>query len=406
MRTPQCFKKINKLWQRIIVGTTLVLSLSLCFPAGLFNNSSQIGICSEYFTTLTKKHTKNKEYSAMIVETKDGSKEKLISTEKEFHELYGSFRSDKVCFASTINAEKKFNITLDEAGVDKLSLLFTDTGINVKEVDGYGWRHEFYPLTMMYAAPKSERPGSPYQYCFISKSHADALLKAGFTGEVKTEPFTDADYKALQYKTIHLSCNGDVQPYYILSIYFDLDDGNYFTDALNDIMGDFVFIYGKNPGNLKKQATYFMRGYDFQNEQYIKHAKEYYNISDFDYKVNDYNVIDDFATREDISSLIFPNDNNAISIFLCVLSIFLLLSILTFIVLTNFGNHWIDISIAGIACFVPYIVFKIIYLVSDSSKLFSSFATQFNMFALIAFILLFAIILLFKNSRRKKENVK
>ena len=393
------FKKINKNIQRIIVGLVVLCSTSILFPAGMISTSSQIEVCSDFFTTLTKSHTKGKEYSALVVEAKDGSSKKLTDTQREFYDLYGSFRTDKACFANSVNINKTKNIKLGSTSIENLSLLITTTGIQVQYIKGVGLRHEFYPLNMMLEAPKSERPSPPSQYCFISQSQADALLRSDFLGEPVAEPFTLEDYKKLQYKMINLTCDESTVSYYILSIYLET---GYYYQALKEIMGDFVFVYGPTPAQLKREAVYFMRDYTFQNQHYIEYAKKQYDISDFDYKIGTFNLIDNFAQKEDITRLLFPLYSDAPSILLFVLSVLLMLTIMVFTCLTSFGNKWLDIVVFSGCAITPYIIFKLIAKLTESIKLFTSLSTQFNMVMLIVVFIFFAVVVLLKNAKRKE----
>ena len=390
--------KLNNLLARIVVCLLSLFSLSFVFPAGMINSNSQKSICSSFFTTLTSKHTIGKTYSAMIVEPKDGSTKQLNDTVLEFYKLYGSFRQDKACFASTINVNKESNVKLETTTIDNLSLLFTTSGIQLQYVQNVGWRHEFYPINMMYNAPKEERPLSN-RFCFISQTQADALLNAGLGGESVSAPYTISDYKKLQYRNIDLICNEDIASYCILSVFYET--GAY-INALNEIMGNFVFIFGKEPANLKKQATFFMRDYDFQNEYYIDYAKGEYDIKDFDYKVGKYNVIDDFADKENISKLIFTNINDTPSILIIIFSMFLLFLSLFFVCFTKFGNLWFDYFLIGTSLFLPYGVFKLIAYVTQSVRLFTSLSTQINMIAIIVYIVCFVCIVVFKKAVSKK----
>ena len=396
------FKRINSVWSKIIVGLLAITSLSTAFPAGMLNTNSQIEICSEFFSALTRSHTKGKTYSALTVEVKDGSDKNLTDTSREFHDLYGSFRTDKACFANTVNLSKEQNIIFEQANIDNLSFLFTSSGLLLKYVENIGWRHEFYPLNMMYDSPKATRPYPPYRYCFISKTQADILLRSGFLGEPIYDP-NPADYQNLQYKLVNFSCNGESLSYYILSIYYET---GYYYEALKEIMGEFVFVYGVLPGNLKRQATYFMRDYSFQNEHYINYAKKQYDISDFDYKIGTYNVTDNFASKVNVSALIFSNYNNASSILMFTISSLLALLVLFFAVVTNFGRHWLDLIIFCSCVALPYLIFKLISTFSESIMLFTGLSTQFNMILSLMLITIFIVIFIFKNAKRKEGLVK
>ena len=394
------FKKIPSIWSKIIVAFLAVSSLSIAFPAGMINTNSQIEICSEFFATLTKSHTKGKTYSALNVGVKEGSSKELTDTSREFYDLYGSFRTDKACFANTVNLNKEKNIVFEQANLDYLSFLFTSSGLMLKYVENIGWRHEFYPLNMMFDAPKEERPYPPYRYCFISKSQADILLDSGFLDEPISKPYTESDYKKLQYKLVNFSCDGESLSYYILSIFYET---GYYYEALKEIMGEFAFAFGVLPGgNLKRQATYFMRDYSFQNEHYINYAKEQYNESDFVYSVGTYNLIDDFASKVDVSALIFANYSNNYSILLFAFSVFLSLLTIAFVIFTKFGKHWTDIVVFVGAVFLPYLTFKIVSSVTESIRLFTGLSTQFNMVLSLVLLIIFTIVFIYKNARKKE----
>ncbi|MCR4661090.1 MAG: hypothetical protein K5765_03690 [Clostridia bacterium] len=354
------------------------------------NSKTKVEQTAEFVANVVKNNTKNGKYAALLVEPNEKTDKNLIDTNLELYNLYGVFRENIASYVSTVNADHQYDVRFKSISTNNLSYVYVTSGFNTVPYHGH-FKHEYYPLELMFKRDKLNPSFNSLIY--ISQSQADKFLDLDGL-EHSTE-----NYQSLLNTKVVLRTNGVEKEWQIEDIYLEQ---NYFYDAVTECAGEFVFAWSsdaflKGP---KKQSLYFLSSYSFRNLFYFDYATSLYPQSDFDYKVSDYNFIDGY--KIDTSRLVFStNSHDQIGSFL-VLSFGILLDvsnlIAVYFLLPNI-KWWYHIAF-GISTITPYLVFKLIYLMTGNIALFSSFATTANMIMLLSTIFLYVIIVLLKKRKR------
>lgn len=377
-----------------LISVLFLISFSFCFISGSMNSKTKVEQTAEYVANVVKNHTKNGKYAALLVEPNEKTDKNLIDTGLELYNLYGVFRENIASYVSTVNADHQYDVRFKSISTSNLSYVYVTSGFNTVPYHGH-FKHEYYPLELMFKRDKMN-PGFN-SLIYISQSQADKILDLDGL-EHSTE-----NYQSLLNTKVVLTTNGAEKEWQIEDIYLEQ---NYFYDAVTECAGEFVFAWSsdaflKGP---KKQSLYFLSSYSFRNLFYFDYATALYPQSDFNYKVSDYNFLDEY--KIDASMLIFStNSQDQIGSFLILsFGILLVVSnlIIVYFLLSNI-KWWYHI-VFGISAITPYLVFKLIYLITGSITFFSIFATTANMIILLIAIFLYVIIVLMK--KRKNNAIK
>lgn len=384
--------KLRKIRRTFLSCFILFFSLCLLIPAGALNSETDLENASYYYADVAKNHTIGGTYMSFIVEPKT-SEDKLISTETEFRNLYGSFRESKVNFAGMINADKKNEILFPEVENDQnYSFLYVErAGFSNVEYQN-AWKHEYYPIQLMFKGLHNSK-GS-YSFFYISQSDADILLdNEGLEKNIE-------NYQSLLGRKTTIKFNGVDYIFTIADIYLET---NYFYDALHEVAGKFFLGYNKFPNEFKKQAVFFLREYYYQNFYYLKYVKNNYKNSNFDFSIGKYNIKDNFVVDSTITNDIFSSKSQVLSVLFLVISvIFFLSSIL--LLFTDFEclrKIFIYVFIL-ISMFLPYLIFKIIFVKTKNVYIFSSFTFNIYLIYLIVELITLCCFGIYLSSRKKR----
>ncbi len=391
------FKKIHtdkKILFTSLASFLFVVSFSLCFISGSINPALKTEETAEYVADVAKNHTKNGMYAALLVEPNENTEKKLIDTGTELYSLYGVFRENIASFASTVNADHGYDVRFKDIETSNLSYVYVTSGFNTVAYHGH-YKHEYYPLELMFMREKDPQVWGQSNFnslLYISQTQADKFL------DLKGMEHNEENYKGLLKTRIFLTTNGIEKEWQIEDIYLEQ---NYFYDAVNECAGEFVFAWSSDAflQGPKKQSMYFLSPYAFRNSFYFDYATTLYPQSDFVYKINEYNFIDNF--KIDDSRLIFSNDSKDSigSSLLLVLGILLVLSGFAVIYLFIPDLKWWHHLLFGSSVIVPYLIFKIVFLISGNPLLFSTFSTKVNLIMLFCSILVYVIILFIKKRK-------
>ena len=231
--------------------------------SGALLNNSKFEENATQIAYFAQNKTTGSEYLSFFAEEK--KQNTIAPPTYEFLSTYGAFRETKVCFAGTVNANKKNDIKITNLqNNESLSFLYAPTFSNI-EYKGH-YKHEFYPLELLFKGNHSY--GKNFLFCYISETHAKNIL-----AQKGLEPSMDA-YESLLGETITISVDGTDYLYSIGNIYLET---NYFYEGLTEVMGSFILTPSKMPNQLKCQALYFMRKYAYQNEFYMRRIKSMYD---------------------------------------------------------------------------------------------------------------------------------
>lgn len=363
------------------------------------HSSTTVENTSEYLADVAENHTTNGRYAAMMIEPNNETDKKINNPYYEFHYLYGIFREGLATYVGSANADKSHSIKLKEIDEDvNFSFLNVDTGFSVKKyyTDESGnmiYKQEFYPLELMFYSKHPMIPGS-FSFFYISQRRADSILeKRGLPHSTRD------DYSKLLNTLTTVEFDGVEYQYAIDNIYLEQ---NYFYDALNEVMGEFFLGGARYPNNLKKQGLFFLRNYSYQNKYYIQYAAQLYSLSEFDYKILDYNFNDGFKIDE--SKLIYKSESNAdiFAIFILVFAIVLLISAVTLLFFGTYEFTILNHAFVAGASFLPYFLFWVIHVISNNVFIFSNFSTSCELWCLIGLTVFYLVIMLIKRQRREK----
>ncbi len=374
--------------------------LFFIFPAGAIHTSAAIEDTSEYLADVVAKHTVNGKYVGMVVEPRDGSDKKINNPYTEFHFLYGIFREGLATYIGSANADKSHNISIKDLEDDtNFSILNVDSGFGVKEyyidetTGEMVYKQEFYPLELMFYSNHPIIPGS-YSFLYISQKKADILL------DKKGLEHNRDNYYSLLNSLITVDIDGTEYIFAIDNIYFE---NNYFTKAINEVMGDFLLAGAKLPNTLKKQALFFLRNYSYQNKYYIEYSSSLYSEQFFNYKILNYNFNKGFQINE--NRLVFSNTRgiDALAVVLIIFSVLMLAGSIVLLLLAKYKSKTYYYIIIGAISLIPYIFFWIIHAISGSVLFFSNLATACEMWILLTYVIALFVVFWIKKSKEKKQ---
>lgn len=383
--------KENGFFKKTLLSSIVLFSSFLiCFPVCGLNSSANIEDSAAYYSEVVLHQTQNKTYLPLIAECKDNNVQ-CPDTEYEFYNLYGSFRESKSVFAATANADKSHSVIFDEINnVDiNYSFLFVErAGFSNQRYKG-AWKHEFYPLQLEFRG-NHDVSRDFYSFVYISESDADLLLKNPIYHDCKK-------HEDLLGKSVTLTIDGVKNVWMISNIYLQT---NYFYDSLTDVMGNFFLTYNKFPETVNKQSLFFLREHSFQNQFYLNYAKQYYSREDYFFKIGSFNLNNGFKINEHKLEQVFLQKNEIPFYLLYCLQISVF--IFSLFLVYRFKIHRYPISLLAIFVFssLPYFIFKVAFFLSHSTILFTSLATETNMFQILV-LTVFVAALIFGDLFRK-----
>lgn len=388
----------NKKTNLLLTAIFIFCSILFMFPVGAISPSTTIENTADYLSEVTEKHTVNGTYTALMIEPNDTTDKKINNPYNEFHYLYGIFRERIATYIGSVNAEKTHSIHITEIEEDiNFSFLNVDSGFGVKEYykdeDGNQvYKTEYYPLELMFYSNHPYIPGS-FSFLYLSQSKADILLdKQGLE-------HTRENYQSLLNSLITLEIDGSEYKFAIDNIYYER---NYFYNAIDEVMGEFLLAGAKYPAGLKRQGLFFLRNYSYQNKFYIEYATSLYSEKDFTYNILSRNFKDGFEI-DNSSIILFPNTPAAISVILLIVLISFLVVAALLIV---FGSTKLDIwthLIVAEGLLIPYLIFWIIYLFTKNVFLFSLFSTTAVTWSILVFAIFYIVVAFIKSSKNKKQ---
>lgn len=376
-----------------------VLGLTLVFISGFFSANTQLEKIAEYATEVVKNHTNGKSLCALTVE-KTPESGAIIDYDSEFHNLYGTFKQQKITFASVINADKRHNITIDNDISDNLSMLYVGP-VGSISYNGH-FKHYVSPMEIMF--PDEKIYDSSRYIVYISQTHADRLLEKNNISRQLDGTYSETDYSSLLKQLISIRTDEGQDSFAIQNIYYQT---NYYYEGLHEVVGDFVMVSYWVPGDLQteRQNMYFLSDYTYQNKYFMNHINSAYPSKKYLLKVNPFNVVgeinEDYLTSFYYSGI---SGYDWIFVLLFIFSISLLILSLYFFYLEakRVNSSIFFISFRIIILFVPYLIFFLLHKITKNVSFLSETSSKANVLLIIGYILLFALIALF--TRNKKNH--
>lgn len=406
-------KKKNRLIYSVLCAISILfclIGLSGIFLSGSLNSNSALERNADYITNVVNKGTFGSKYCAVSV---DAPNEKATYYEKEFTNLFDVFHSHSVSFFPAMNVNKELDIRLESLDSDNISLFYLGPIGTKIDPNNNSIRHNLYNIEMMFEDPVYK--GTEYD-----KNHASiatiSVEQANKYLELLNEPRTfNRSYEKEQYKKlikqpISININGVQHTYYIWNIYFN---NGFFCDGLKEVLGEFVLTSYYQPTIENLSLNYWLKCvYAFNNSSYynkylIKYLEDRYIDSKPNMKVVRNNIICDFDESvflkfyyPDITEQKF----NPFSILIIASSSFVLSSFVIFLVLNGVrrAKQPLVYSILYFSnMFIPYLFFKIVYIITGDPLFFSEFSCKLNAIYLMGTILVFVLFYLTSINKKK-----
>lgn len=411
-RIKEWFTKDFNFKKTLICCGISFLAFLLVFPAGSLSSKTVNEVCADYYAKVSKEYTVergDKKLSGLVVEPKDGTTAKVRQdTDNAITELWGVFKGENASFAPVMNANRDHNLYFSEKDYSEnnLSFVYTNVGqssepyhINKDTKEILDYKFQSSPIALMFSSGLSGMQDKLHIY--ISQTQAERKLIS------EGKEVTKENLQGLQTKPTTILVDGKELECIIDNIYLDSlshiveqprnpktnkkYDYYYATD-IGTIIGDFVFVifyaYKQPSDFIKKQSLYVMSEYSYRNKFYLEYAKENYSSEDFSFDYVRSNLKEGFNPDDSIlqNTLVAAKSD-----VWCTLITILFIS--AFLVGVFFIYRYTlfkqPLSLLAISCvsLIPYFIFKIIFILSNNTYVFSSYSLTFNLILFAAFAL-------------------
>ena len=415
-----------------------VVAFSLVFVAGVLSNETKDEKCADYYSQIAMSHTiggGDKNLAGLLVEPKaDSGASMAYDTQIEINNIWGAFKGENASFAPVINANKEVDIRFvgDEGAkysTNNLSILYSSVGdatetyhtkkvwneeTKKEELIPVDYKFQCSPLATMFPSARSGPQSQIYVY--ISQKQAENKLKAD---EID---ITEDSLHSLLNKTVDIDFNGEVRTCIIHNIYLDnfkheykfpstdKKYNYYYGTDVGTILGDYIFIStyalqsGVFPKDLVKQGMYFMSEYSYRNRFYLEYSRDCYSPTNYLFKYATSNLKEGFSPNESILQTAIKAGGSSVGCaLLTTLLSLMFVANLVFVFLFKLYMSPLSIVFMGASSILPYLLFRLIFIITKNVSIFSSYSTVLNMvFLIILSIYVFAIVL-FSKALRKKE---
>ncbi len=371
----------QKVKQVLISFALLLGGFILLIPAGILNNSTPIFDSSFYFSEIIKNN--DVDFIPVIAEQKN-AETKMYSTPIVYRSLYEAFETKQVNYIGTVNADKGEEVYLEEIeNCPNLSFLYCSVGFQNRKFEDH-YLHESYNLELMFYGTAT-RSGSDFSFIYLSQSQAKYLLTHVYG--ILEDEITNSDYEQLIGKSTELSIKGKTYSYTIGNIYLEQ---NYFYEAVQSTIGDFILGYDFYPEDLKKQATFLMNSHEFQNKTYLEYSVNQYSPSKFTYKIGKSNLSIDI---NDSKALAFAKQYSDVkegfSIMFVILSILLIAFACYWAIRNKLFNQKANFIYFSLAPLLLYLLMSMLFAFTRSVYVFPPFTGQILIFATMALIVFY-----------------
>lgn len=231
----------------------------------------------------------------------------------------------------------------------------------------------------------------------ISKSSATKYLLDMFPSK-KESDLTSSDYQTYVIgASAKVTIDGFDDEYTVQNIYLDDENADYYYDCIKETVGDFVifseYFYPKSSENtyLDSQRMYYFTEYTYQNKYFINYLNDLYSTSNYVFFVSKNNLVNQNFDLDKVLAFRQPNfskKSNVVETILLIVTItFAFLSIGSFIVFNVLKND-LSFALCVFTVFVPFIFFRLFYLITNNVFLFSYVGTKTCGIIMIIYLLL------------------
>lgn len=391
--------------KHFLVFGFILSSLVVSLLVGLVSNDSKKEKISNDIATIVKNDTETSTYLGVhIKKTADNAVFSSQDNETEFRKMYGLFRQERATFAVGFNLDKEHTITVDAFENDENQSII-HVGQSTSGPYENGYKHNPYPIIFVLPLIRDE---SKTKNCVsISESKAKKMLSNIFPDK-NPEEFTVADYSQFVIgQEIKISVDGFEDKYTIQNVYYEQD---YYYDCLKETVGDFIvfseyFYPVTNGKQLNQQRMYFFTSYAYQNKYFIDYINSSYNTTDYSISIATHNVVKGEINQESILQFrnFIKNDSSTVwETILIIVAIAFAFASVVFSVEYDINRNFFSLIICLLLAFVPYLVFKLIFVISGNISFFSGIGTKVNGILAIIYIV-FLIIYTFKERKRNES---
>ena len=418
-----------------------LLVFSLVFTAGVLSNETKNEKCADYYSQISLNYTVgsgNKKLSGLLVEPKPGHDVSMAyDTQAEINNIWGAFKGENASFAPVINANKEVDIRFaGEEGkkysTNPLSILYSSLGVMtepyhfIERVDDktkekikvpIDYKFQCSPLATMF--PSSRYGWQSDIYIYISQKHAESKLK------LEGKAINEDTLRSLLNETVDIDFNGETRTCIIQNIYLDNFKHEYsfpysghpynyyYGTDVGTILNDYIFIsfYATRSEAipkclLNKQGMYFMSEYSYRNRFFFEYARDCYSPYDYMFKYATSNLKEGFIPDENIlQDATNAGGTNVGCALITTLASLMFAANLVFIFLFKLYMSPLSIALLGASSIIPYLIFKLIFKLTENVSVFSSYSTTLNMILLIVLAIVIFSLAIFSKSLKKKESI-
>ena len=418
VNTKKFLLKNFDLKKTLISCSVVFCAFALVFPAGAVSSKTVDEVCADYCAEIAKNHTfdvSEKKLSALVVEPKKDKKSKMRhDTDNATTELWGVFKGTNATFAPVMNANRDNNIHFKdiEFSDENLSLVYSNIGQSTEpyhvekdkktgEQTIVDYKFQSSPIALMFHSGNSGMQDKFHIY--ISQKQAEKKL-------AKEEKEINLDnLKSLLKTETSIYINGIEYKCIIDNIYLDNFNHEYhfsnydyyYATDIGTIIGDFVYVilYANKSGvfpdetKIQRQSLYVMSEHSYRNKYFLEYAKESYSPDEYDFDYARANINDGFIPDKTVlENSLNTKRNDTWCSLLTVLFIIAFCANLVLIYFFKLYRQPLSIVLMSVASFIPYLIFKVIYIFTVNTHLFSSYSL---MFELILFAIMAIAIVLF-----------
>lgn len=434
-------RKSFKIKSTCISCSMSFVAFLLVFVSGFISNETKDEVCADYYSQISLKHTiggGDKKLAGLIVEPKTGHDVSMAyDTQTEINNIWGAFKGENASYAPVINANKETDIRFaGEEGAkystNRISILYSTVGDSTeiyhskriidpetkKEiVVPVDYKFQCSPLATMFS---SVRGGMQSQlYIYISQKQAENKLKADGVQKIDEESL-----RSLLNTTVDIDFNGELRTCIIHNIYLDNFEHEckfpnlekkynyYYGTDVGTILGDYIFIStyaieSKVIPNclLSKQGMYFMSEYSYRNRFYFEYARNCYSPADYSFNYATSNLKEGFIPDDSIlqAAVNAVNINAGCALLTALLSLIFVANLI-FAFLFKLYRSLLSIALIMISSIMPYLIFRLVFVVTRNVFVFSSYSTILNLVLLIILSILIFSLAIFSRTLKKKEN--
>lgn len=405
-------KKDFSLKSTILSSVLLLLSSSLAFPAGAFSKGIYLENCANYYSEISKQYTVpagKKKLSGLIVEPNDPSVTQMrTDTDNAITELWGVFKGQNASFAPVINANRDYDIRFVDQNYsdESVPLVYSNIGqsaevYHTKNGNPVDYKFQSSPLALMF--PSSNQGMHSSLHIYISQTQAEKKLNS------LGMEITKENLQSLQKTRTEMQIGDTIYNCVIDNIYLDnfdhyykhADYDYYYATDVGTVLGDFVFVifYAVWPKNcppessIKRESLYIMSEYSFRNKYFLKYAIESYSPKDYSFRICNANLKNNFIPDDSIlERAIYPEITSFWCVFITMVSIIIFVLNNVLILKKKLFQQPITLFTLISCSIVPYIVFKVVFILSNQLLLFSWYSLFFYMLIIVFQVLILALI--------------